>query len=457
MYRIVLEYVRKHNMFDGCRRVVVGLSGGADSVCLLDVLSRLSNEYDFTLTAVHIHHGIRGREADEDMEFCENLCEEYGIDFRVKYYDVPSYAKQHCITTEEAGRKLRYETFSEIAAETEGSLTAVAHHRNDQAETVIFNMCRGTGIRGMRGMLPVNDGIIRPLLCVERKEIEEYIEAEGLSYRTDSTNASEDYARNCIRNRVVPYLEENVNSAAVKNIAALSERMSEAEDYLEELTIEKYELYARDEEDGILLGGLEAEAPYMAKRIVRRAVGMLCGLKDITDAHIDRIMELKDVGKYAEVKNGLIARRDSDGIFLYMHISREKQCYEVEIPSVIQVNGGENTVEFIKNLWNTYKKISNETYTKYFDYDRIKFGLQLRNALPGDYLVVDREGHRKSLNRYFIDEKIPGRKRDEILLLADGNHILWIVGGRISEEYKVTDSTTTVLKVTYGGQENGEG
>ena len=446
MYNKVLDYVKKHNMLDGCGHVVVGLSGGADSVCLLVVLHKMRALYGYKMTAVHVHHGIRGEEADRDMNFCQKICKDLGIDLVCRTYDVINMAKEEGLSTEEMGRIVRYNAFEELASKQDSRI-AVAHHAGDRVETVLFNMTRGTGIKGLAGIRPVRDRVVRPLLSCGKDEILQYLANEGISFCEDSTNALDEYTRNRIRHNVVPALMD-VNGAAEKNICAMAERMQEIDEYLGEVVNEIYSRDAVREQDGILLKNLSSNKPLIQKMLVIKAIDELTGsLKDVTDVHVEMVLNLTfgTPGAFLKLVNGVTVRLDSDGVFFYKEITNEDICIDIQVPSVVE------NFSFDKINWNNTEKIVNEVYTKCFDYDKIKFGLQLRTRRDGDYLVADKAGHRKKLNRYFIDEKIPGRKRDEVLLLADGNHIIWVVGGRISEEYKVTDNTMNVLIVKYGG------
>ncbi len=451
MYNKILEYVKENRMLEGHGRVIAGLSGGADSVCLLDMLDRMKPLFGYEITAVHIHHGIRGEEADRDMYFCEELCRRRKIEFVCRRYDVPALAEQSGIGTEEAGRLVRYRTFSEEAKKRGGGVIAVAHHGDDRAETVIFNLSRGTGIRGLIGIRPVRDNVIRPLLCCSRKEIEEYLECEGLEYCTDSTNTSGEYARNRIRHGIIPQLEE-INEGAVRNICGMSERMRELSDFIDSLTEKIYSGKVRHEDGGIFIAEPWTEDRYIQKCLIIRAISELAdSLRDIGDVHIEAVAGLITAkpGAYTVIRKNLYVRRDSDGLFFYGNTEIRTDAVDVTVPSCI-IKDGIN-VSFKKIPWEFKKKFTNELYTKFFDYDKIKNSLQLRNRREGDYFVADGMGHRKKLSRYFIDEKIPGRRREEILLLADGSHVMWIIGGRISEEYKITEATKNVLVVKYGG------
>ena len=233
MYERVKEYIEKNRMLEGIERVVVGLSGGADSVCLLFMLYRYIRECrekegrSIKLTAVHVHHGIRGVQADNDADYSRRLCGDMGIEYRQYSYDVPRIARERGMGEEETGRLLRYQAFRENAGDDGLGVIAVAHHQNDQAETVLFHLARGSYVSGVSGMRPTADGIIRPLLCISRSDIENWLDINNIQYCTDNTNFDDNYARNAIRLKVIPYLEEHVNGRVVANICRYADGMSQ--------------------------------------------------------------------------------------------------------------------------------------------------------------------------------------------------------------------------------------
>ncbi len=453
MFEKVRKYVELNNMLDKCRGIVVGLSGGADSVCLLHILKKLQEIYDFELLAIHVHHGIRGEEADHDSVFCKELCDKWGIPLKLYQYDIPRLAKEKHLTEEEAGRTIRYQCFDENAYDD--WRIAVAHHINDQAETVLFNICRGSGIKGAGGIRPVRERIIRPLLCCSRAEIEAYLTAENIEYCVDSTNLNEDYARNVLRNRIIPLLTDNINSKAVENIALLAERSRASEKYLEKLTEQKYMACVSYRNRMLLIRRPEQEDEFMAERLLRRAVGeMNHSLKDVGAVHIERLMKLIGAqnGSRCSIKNGLWAERTREGILFYKEIvSGKREPVNVEVPSEIipWENAGRFTFRLLE--WSSDKKISNELYTKCFDYDKIKNSLQLRSWQTGDIIAIDDYGHHKTIKQYFVDTGVPRADKDNVILLADGSHIMWVVGERIGADYKINDETRRVLEVSYGG------
>ena len=228
----VLSVIKKYNMLENCDRIVVGLSGGADSVCLLSVLNSLKAEYGFSLIAAHINHGIRGAEAQRDEESCKKLCEKLNVPLEILHADIPKLSKQQGIGEEECGRIVRYDFFRSLAGKR-GKI-ATAHNLNDNAETLLLNLVRGAGSKGACGIPPVRDNIIRPLIETDRESIEKYCQENNLQYVTDSTNLECEYSRNKIRIKVLPTLCE-INQNAVGALSGFSLRMREQEAFLESI------------------------------------------------------------------------------------------------------------------------------------------------------------------------------------------------------------------------------
>ncbi len=217
----VLSFMKKNHMTDRGDSVLAAVSGGADSVCLLLLLREMAAELGIKVFAFHMNHGIRGAEADRDERFVMELCERLNIPLTVAHEKVEEYAAERGLSGEEAGRILRYHHLGETAEKYQCAKIAVAHHEDDDAETVLLNLFRGSGLAGLSGIRPVRENIIRPLLCVSRKEIEGYLNEQELSWCEDSTNKENDYTRNKIRNELLPWVTENINSRAAEHILAV--------------------------------------------------------------------------------------------------------------------------------------------------------------------------------------------------------------------------------------------
>ena len=450
MYKKVREYIKAWQMLGAKDKVIAGVSGGADSICLLFILLKLKAEIGFGLLAVHVHHGLRGKTADRDEDYVREVCCREGVELLVYHEDVKAYAREHALTVEEAGREVRRACFLEAVSKQGGSCIALAHHMNDNAETVLWNLCRGTGLRGMGGISPKNGVWIRPLLCLERAEIESYLEKRGISYCTDETNLEDHYTRNRLRNRVIPYLEEKVNEKAVVHIAECAAKLKIIGEYLEAETARYMEQCRREGKDGgiVILKDKYGQVPGALKDEV--IISLICEAagrrKDVGDVHVKAVQQLmeRQVGRRISLPYGLEAARSYEGICLRRQDAEEKVA---ENP-VFQMRIFEKNVESIT--------FSQKNYTKWFDYDIITNTVKIRHREPGDYIVIDKEGRTQKLKQYFINAKIPREERDGIWLAADGSEIMWIAGYRQSQAYQVTDKTKRILEISiYGGEVDG--
>lgn len=464
MVEEVLQYMTQYHMVEPGDVVITGVSGGADSVCLLLVLQKLAAELSISIEAVHINHGIR-TEAAGDAEFVRRLCEDRRIPFHLICADVETQAKQEKMSTEEMGRKIRYEAFRQILGERKGRI-AVAHNSNDRAETMLFHLFRGTGLAGVCGIRPVQGEIIRPLLFLERKEIEQWLQEQEISFCTDATNLGDDYTRNRIRHHILSYAEEEIVHGATANMNRAAKQLQEADEYVMRQTLAAVKrccvFTEHPKAASVKLSLLQKEDPFIQKRLLFYTVCEIAGRKkDITEAHIQSIYKLLQgtgskecmlpyqVHVYKQYEWVKIEKSEAErGISQAKYM--ELPELPVDIPSVVDVPGL-GRVEFRTFPCEKSQIIPQKTYTKWFDYDKIKDGLAVRKRRSGDYLVTDSAGHTKKLKEYFINEKVPLSKRDSIWLLAIGREIVWVAGGRISEKYKVLEDSETIIEISYNG------
>lgn len=451
MYQKVKAYVKKWHMLQKEDSVIAGISGGADSVCLLFMLLKLQKELGFALMAVHVNHGIRGAEAERDEAYVKRLCRQWNVRLKVYRENVPAYAKEHGMTEEEAGRDIRRTCFCKVLKEWGGTKIALAHHENDNVETLLWNLCRGTGIRGLGGIAPVNDVWIRPLLCVKRREIESYLKKRGISYCTDTTNADRRYMRNRIRMDIIPYLEDCVNTESVSHMGKTMERMYELEQYILE-EVGQYKESCTGWKNGrrIIRQTEYTKIPKALRDNVLHEI--LCETagrrKDIEEVHVQMLRDLftKQVGKRIDLPYGVTAIRTYEGVRFEKNIPEASYAGdENELFSIRVFDREPGNVTFPEKI-----------YTKWFDYDIIKNTVKIRHRIAGDSIVINRYGGRKKLKQYFTDQKIPQEDRDKIWIAADGDEVLWIVGYRQSQKYQITEKTTKILEIQYyGGEENG--
>ena len=395
----------------------------------------------------------------------EALCGTWNCPYRYMEADVEAYALGHHMSCEEAGRFLRYQAFAQVLEEegAEDGKVAVAHNKNDHAETVLFHLLRGSGLAGLTGIHPVRGRVIRPLLCVTRPEIEAFLEENQLAYCIDKTNSEDTYTRNKIRHHMLAYAEQEVCSQAVSHIYDTSVIVREALAYVDchtQMAMERCGVAS--EKDMIFdVAAFEKEEPLIQKQLLLMAMERLSeNRKDISAVHIRLLLGLftRQGNASVDLPCGLRAYREYGRVRL---AGRERERAEsapgvLRIPGVTRWGG----YRFVCQLL-PYEKsqiIPQKTYTKWFDYDKISKYLVLRTRQSGDYLMTRGDGGRKSLKAYMIGEKIPQAERDRIPVLADGEHIVWVVGHRISGHYKTDRQTKTVLqiRVTGGSTDGGE-
>lgn len=461
----ILEFIKKNNMFEKGDGVIAGVSGGADSMCMLLCLLELRATFSLSIEVVHVNHGIRGAEADADEKYVKDFCDARGVGFTAIHADVTAIAKTEGITTEEAGRNLRYSVFASRARELGYTKVAVAHNSDDVAETILFNIIRGTGIKGLGGIRPVvsRDGVsvVRPLLSTSRAVIEEILKEQGIAYRTDATNLLDEYSRNKLRNTVIPMISESINPAAVLHLCDLGREAAETQDYIDMQADREYSGATTDgritistDEVSFSCTFLASLHPVIAGNIVRRLLRQLTGsLKDIERIHIESVIGLteKSSSSRVDLPYGLRAVRCYDRVI----ISRADEESPVTDPSkqfAYTVYEGD-AIGDIKELLTKDKNSdeSNKLYTKWFDYDKIKDRFEFRFARQGDEMLISMDGRlcHKQLSKVFKDAKLPADLRDRTALVAVGNHVLWVPGVRRDDSCLVTESTTGILEIRY--------
>lgn len=464
----VREYINKYQMIENGDRVIAGVSGGADSVCLFFVLLKLQREIGFSFAAVHVNHGLRGAEADADEQFVKELCEKYKVPLEIFRVNLESIAKNRKQSLEEAGRDVRRETFARVMRQYSGNRIALAHHQNDNAETMLWNLARGTGLHGLGGIRPVNGRWIRPILCLSRHEIEVYLKEEHQAYCTDLTNMETIYTRNKLRHQVIPILETEVNSAAVRHMNETMEQMCELQEFVGQETQKAFMRCVDVNPSGYRI--LEKEwqklPGLLQKEVIYSCLEQLSGSgKDLGRVHVGAVAELfdKQTGRERNLPGGIRAARGYNEVVLAKttHTVTEQfspgktaelcrmEDKKVQIPgiTVVPEMNLEITARILEKA-DDFKEseIPQKKYTKWFDYDIMKC-LYIRTRKSGDSIVIDRDGHRQKLKSWFVNEKIPANERAQIPLLTDGQQIVWIIGHRMSSAYQVSGQTKQILQI----------
>jgi tRNA(Ile)-lysidine synthase len=461
----VKETINKYSMLSEGDCVIVGLSGGPDSVCLAVILDKLKKEFNLSLYAVYVDHGLRPDEIENEKEFCREFCDKLGINFLCESVDVKNYIKQKGINLQEAARELRYQVYENVAANVKAAKIALGHNADDQAETLLMMLLRGSGRKGLSGIPPVRKNIIRPLIEIERKDIEEFLlkNAEGycntpvrangrspLPFVVDSSNLKKDYFRNWLRLTVMSELKIK-NPSLVRNICRTMEIIREEDDYLEiVVTKTLMRLISRKSNDTIelFLSPLQTIERPILRRVLRRAIDATEGLRGISLAHIEDMISLIKTGNSGDriyLPGGIRVIRDYS-ILKITSVSPVK-IGEYEIAPSFEIDIREAGFK-IKALFEAKGQGQEENkYSVLLDAGAMIFPLKVRHRRNGDFFYPHGFGNSKKLQNYFVDEKVPRDERDSVPIIISGNDIVWIAGYRTDERFKVTEKTEKFLRL----------
>ena len=464
LIRKIADWADKKQVLQPGTAVVAGISGGADSVCLLHVLLSLARLRAFSIFAVHINHMLRGSESDGDESFVRGLCAQWQVPLKVYREDVRSYARENGCSIEEAGRMVRYERFRKVMEETGAQYVAVAHHRDDQAETVFLHLLRGSGLDGLCGMEDILQWLLRPLLDTGRDQIQAYLNRNGLEYRTDSSNQDNAYTRNAIRNELFPLIRQKTGFPVAASLIRTARLLRADRDFLQQMASAQYDRLVLSKENNavaIRRESLYGLHPAMAGRCIRMAWKELTGnVAGLEEKHIAGILDLagrKSSGLKLQLPKGVSASIEYDRLLLAAS-GREIQNPQFHIP--LNVPGMAELPERglliytalydreeYEKVFRSIEKPKETSLHQIFDYGKINKGINIRNRRNGDVFYPYRSPGSKKLKEYFIDEKIPRGKRENIPLLAVDNNIIWVMGYRTSEKYKVDNTSKVILSV----------
>ncbi|UWD49298.1 tRNA lysidine(34) synthetase TilS [Clostridioides difficile] len=454
----VLSTINKHNLIQKGDKIVLGLSGGPDSVCLLHVLNRLKKDFNIEIYAAHLNHQIRGIEAQKDALYVSKLCEDMGIVFFVKSINVPKYCENEGLSLEEGARKLRYEMFYEIKDKIKANKIAIGHNLNDQAETVMMRIMRGTGLKGLKGIDYIRDNcIIRPILDVERIDIEEYCKAYNLNPRIDKTNLENIYTRNKIRLDLLPYMKDNFNSNVIESIVRMSNSLKSDNDYIEKEAEAKFKEVSNIKEKSFVEINLEDFVclhDAIKVRVLRNSIKHILGDTNFVDQrHIEDIMSLESdskVNKMITLPRNIFVYRKKDSIILTNEeIVTEEIEFYYNIPSngFIKIKELKQIIETQVMSIDRYKSMKLDNSSKGFDFNKVKGGIVIRSRRQGDKIKLAVGS--KKVKDLFIDLKIPREERCKIPIITDSEGIICVGDYKISENYKIDESTKEVLKINF--------
>ena len=437
MLHKISTYIDKHNLLRAGDTVIVGLSGGADSVALLHVLVRLN----YACIAAHCNFHLRGEESDQDEVFARQIAGSLHIPYYNKDFDTIGYAEQQHISVEMAARELRYNWFETLRTAHNARVIAVAHHQDDSVETVLLNLIRGTGIRGLSGIRPVRDSIVRPFLETTRQEILDWLSSQNITYRTDSSNLSDKYTRNYLRLHILPMME-TLNPSVKETIARTAGHLSDIAVIYTDF-IEKERQRLMDKQQRISVPDLlQSVAPQTILYELIKPFGFTRLLSESVYHSLSG-----EPGKiFYAPDSGFQIVKDRDFLLITAKQTKNNTVYTIhandaiETPIRLTTKRSERTADF---------RIEKSKTAVSFDFDKLTFPLTLRTWRKGDWFVPFGMKGRKKLSDYFSDRKFDRNRKEQTWLLCNGSDIIWIIGERMDDRYKINKSTKNILTVLF--------
>lgn len=441
----VRKTIRRDVLFSRGEHVGVGVSGGVDSVCLLDILFQLKAELGISLAILHLNHGIRGEEAERDERFVRGLSERYGVPFIGERVDCPAYQAKEGLSPQEAARELRYHFFAQAMQRHGIKKVALGHTADDQAETILVQLLRGGGLRGIP---PVRGVYVRPLLEVWRQDLMAYADGSGLSYVEDSSNLKGEYLRNRIRHELIPILQ-GYNPAIKQRLVRLAQVIRSDAGYLD-LLADRFSRLIKQRGDGVCISipSLLSLPQALQARVLQRAFGRLPGGRVLAYPHIVgvmRMIEARGRGKMMRLPGGHWARVSGDTLLLIKEgVKAELDApVEVSIPGRTALNALGKAIE--AELIDGCATPQADPECAWLDYEKLVLPLRVRTFRPGDrFIPLGMKGEKK-LSDFFIDLKVPREQRGRIPLVISGGEICWVAGFRVAEGFRVRAETKKTL------------
>lgn len=469
--RKVLKFIGENQIFSPGEIVVVGVSGGPDSLCLLHLLFSLREELAVRLLVGHLNHGLRGEEAEGDAQFVASLAREWGLAASIEKRDVQGFAKSHKLSLEEAARRVRYSFLAEVAEREGAHKVAVGHHADDQVESVVMHWLRGAGLAGLRGMAPLQSysipgypGLLlaRPLLGLSRSETEAYCQEQGIKPRFDLSNLDTTLFRNRIRHELLPLLER-YNPQIRRVLLRTSRVLADEYAYLEQQAEEVWGHLLVEKSNGTLtfdLAGWSRLTPNLQRQILRRAMQVLrAELRNIDWEHIEPARQAllrKPPGTTLTLPQGLSLYRDYDRLVIGDKYPAPELPLLAKSPLMVAVPGSTQLWD-----WRLLAEIggqdmlasaqeNTDPWQAYLDLGQAGEEIYLRSRRPGDrFQPMGMGGQEKSLHKFLIDSKIPRHIRDAWPLVVNPHHILWVGGLRVDERVRVQEKTRRILRLQF--------
>lgn len=435
-----LAFAATHNMRVKERRTLIAVSGGVDSVVLCDLFYR--SGYRFGIA--HCNFQLRGAAADEDEEFCRAIAQKYKVPFFSIKFETAVFADKEKLSIQEAARKLRYEWFMAIQQKEKYYYLATAHHANDNAETILYNIIKGTGIKGLRGILPKKDTLIRPLLFAEKNQLIQYQQACGLDFREDSSNKEDKYSRNKIRLHIIPEIEK-INPAFVHTVTAAATNFLQLEQ-IESAVVKKQEKKVVSQNNGKTYFSIKAllaiKNPTQFLLHQLSPLGFTfsqCENIYATLRHPETKFFYTTAFRLVKGRHSLLLEENNSPTSVYIAIPNA--------PALLKINQKTLQLNIVENIATAIQKNENNAQ---IDLAKIQFPLVVRSVKTGDYFYpIGMNGKKKKVSKFLKDIKLNQQEKENILVIESAGKIVWVIGYRIDERYKLTAATQQVLQINY--------
>ena len=444
----VIRFIKENDLLSSGEKLLVALSGGPDSVFLLHFLNKFKKKFKIEIGAVHINHKLRGKDSDRDELFCKAVCDELSIPIYTLRKDVKSYSKKNKLSLESAGRKIRYEFFEKVSKDNKYNKIATAHNADDNVETVLLNLIKGTGLKGIAGIPVKRNNIIRPILSLTKKEILNYLDENKYEYRVDESNLSNDFERNFLRNEIIPLIQKNINPAFSNTALKTSLNLQQLNSGLSEI-----------------VGALKAEVKFRHYKIVSIPIEYIkksnafiisYSLKEIIDENFSVKIESGDLkkifllakkqsGKSEELSEKLIALKERNEITIQKKASvKNLKQKKISIGNEVEIDGKILSISRVKK---DEVKISKTKNVEFISADGLNNFFIVKTWEQGDkYFPIGMQGSKK-ISDYLNDIKINSFEKKQQLVLENKGKIIWVIGKRLDDRFKITSDTKKVLKL----------
>lgn len=443
----VIRFISENELIVPGDRLLIALSGGPDSVFLFHFIKKFEKKYKISFGAVHINHLLRGKDSDTDENFCKKLCKEFEVEFHLKKKDVKSYAKKNKLSLEVAARKVRYEFFKKVSDKYNFTKILTAHNADDNAETVLLNLIKGAGLNGIAGIPVKRDNIIRPILCLSKKEISDYLDSNKLNYRIDKSNLSEDFERNFLRNSVIPLITKRLNRSFAKSVLTTSINFQSLVSDIKSIGI-KYKQAIKVEEGKVVslnLNELKTDSAFL-RYILKETIDNCFNINS-ESSDVKKLFALfaKQTGKSEELSFKLLAKKERNQIIISKDVIADKfEKIDIQIGDEVKLHNQKLSINYVdkNNLkFNTSKNI------EYISGDNIRNNFTVRNWKDGDrFFPIGMKGSKK-ISDYLSELKINSFLKKDQLVLENSGNIVWVIGKRIDDRFKVKSNTKKVLKL----------